>query len=228
MWEKIKNFWKSDNLLDEAWDNSFEMIKISQEMFLEAVKVLRKTHDTTLDEKIKKQDKIVNKYERDVRKKVMTHLSLQAPKGLPEGMVLISIVIDIERLGDYTKNIVELASRRKDILEGGKLESDLKKIEEAVKDNFNKTVECIETSNQTNAIELLNKYRWVNPLCDDSLTKLVLEEDKNIAAGQSAALALYFRWLKRINSHLRNITTSVVNPFHRIGFKVKKKDEVLA
>ncbi len=228
MWEKIKNFWKSDNLLDEAWYNSFEMIKISQEMFLEAVKILRKTHDTTLDEKIKKQDKIVNKYERDVRKKVITHLSLQAPKGLPEGMVLISIVIDIERLGDYTKNIVELASRRKDILKGGKLESDLKKIEEAVKDNFNKTIECIETSSQTNAIELLYKYKWVNPLCDDSLFKLVLEEDKNIAAGQSAALALYFRWLKRINSHLRNITTSVVNPFHRIGFKVKKKDEALA
>ena len=228
MWEKLKNFWKSDNLLDEAWYNSFEMIKISQEMFLEAVKILRKTHDTTLDEKIKKQDKIVNKYERDVRKKVITHLSLQAPKGLPEGMVLISIVIDIERLGDYTKNIVELASRRKDILKGGKLESDLKKIEEAVKNNFNKTIECIETSNQTNAIELLNKYKWVNPLCDVSLFKLVSEEDKNIAAGQSAALALYFRWLKRINSHLRNITTSVVNPFHRIGFKVRKKDETLA
>jgi hypothetical protein len=37
------------------------------------------------------------------------------------------------------------------------------------------------------------------------------------------SLAMYFRWLKRINSHLRNITTSVVNPFDRIGFEPKKR-----
>jgi len=52
---------------------------------------------------------------------------------------------------------------------------------------------------------------------------LVREEDKNIPPGDAAALALYIRWLKRINSHLRNITTSIVNPFDRIGFEPKKK-----
>ncbi len=46
---------------------------------------------------------------------------------------------------------------------------------------------------------------------------------KNLSVGSAVTLALYFRSLKRINGHLRNITTSVVNPFHRIGFKPKKK-----
>ena len=36
------------------------------------------------------------------------------------------------------------------------------------------------------------------------------------------ALALYFRYLKRIHSHLRNVATSVYRPFHKIGFVSKK------
>ena len=34
----------------------------------------------------------------------------------------------------------------------------------------------------------------------------------------AAAMALYVRYLKRINSHLRNIASSVVNPFDHISF----------
>jgi len=59
-------------------------------------------------------------------------------------------------------------------------------------------------------------------LCDRCLFALVKEEDKTVRAGDAASLALYFRWLKRINSHLRNITTSVVNPFDRIGFEPRR------
>jgi len=34
-------------------------------------------------------------------------------------------------------------------------------------------------------------------------------------------VSLYARFLKRIASHSRNIVTSVVNPFHRIGYREK-------
>jgi phosphate transport system protein len=222
MWEKLKNIWKSDNLLDEAWKQSFEMLEICNEMFLEAVHVLRETHENKVDEKIRAKDKIVNKYERNVRKNVITHLAVQSPIDLAQGMVLVSIVIDIERLGDYTKNIIGLASMHPEILKGGKLEENLKKIENAVKDQFINTNLCIGKNDQNLAIEILVNNKWVNPLCDTCIESLVKAKDKQITAGQSASLALYIRWLKRINSHLRNITTSVVNPFHRIGFDPKK------
>ena len=51
----------------------------------------------------------------------------------------------------------------------------------------------------------------------------VKNEDKDLESGSAVALALYIRQLKRINSHLMNVASSVVNPFHRIGFKPKKK-----
>ena len=223
MWNKLKNFWKEDNLLDEAWKQSFQMLEICNEMFKEAMRVLRETKETDVNQAIRKKDKKVNKYEREVRKKVLTHLAIQSPSGLAEGMALVSIVIDIERLGDYTKNIVDLATYYPDTLKAGKFEEDLKKVESAIRKNFKQTIDCLETSNSEIAVNILNQYKWLNPLCDEVLRKLVLEEDKNISAGNSAALATYFRWLKRVNSHLRNIVTSVVNPFERIGFKPKKK-----
>ena len=45
---------------------------------------------------------------------------------------------------------------------------------------------------------------------------------KSLTTTAAATLALYIRWLKRINAHLRNITTSIVNPFDLIGFKPDK------
>jgi hypothetical protein len=71
------------------------------------------------------------------------------------------------------------------------------------------------------ALELLKKYAWVNDACDEIVSDVVKEKDKSIEPGDAAALVLYTRWLKRINSHLRNITTSVVNPFDHIGFQPK-------
>ena len=222
MWNKLKNLWKEDNLLDDAWKQSYEMLKICQEMYEEAYRVLRKTKQDEFNGTIRKKDKRVNKYEREVRKKVLTHLSLQSPRGLAEGLVLISIVIDIERLGDYTKNMMDLASYYPDVLRSGIYEKDLKKIEKGTRTHFMETIECLENNDIEAATKILAEYRWINPLCDENLKKLVLEEDKSLSSGNAVALAIYLRWLKRINSHLRNIITSVVNPFDRIGFKPKR------
>ena len=44
------------------------------------------------------------------------------------------------------------------------------------------------------------------------------EKTKNIDPAQSATLALYARYLKRISAHSRNLISSIVNPFERIGY----------
>ena len=137
--------------------------------------------------------------------------------------VLVSIVIDLERIGDFTKNIVELAVNHPKRLNGGKFEEDLARIENAVEDSFKRTIECFKNADEEIGRELLKDYKWVSKTADKCLMDLVNEVDKDINAGSAVTLALYLRSLKRIYGHLRNITTSVVNPFHRIGFKPKKR-----
>lgn len=224
MWEEILKLWRADNLLDQAWKTSHEMLEISHEMFLESIKALRVKEHDKLDTKIRAKDKQINKYEREVRRKVLTHLAVQGAKDVPAGLVLITIIIDIERIGDYTKNIVELVDAHAQTLAAGKYEKNLTKVEEAIKLVFQKTKTCLKENEQKAALELLNEYKWVNLECDKNLRKIIRQKDKTLDSGTAATLAMYFRYLKRIHAHLRNIISSSVNPFDRIGYKVKTKN----
>lgn len=219
MWRQLIHLWKSDNLLEQAWQESSDMLTLTNQMFVNAVRSLRKKESKEIRKDIWKKDRKINRFQQETRRKVLIHLStLPSPAELPAGMVLISIVIDIERLGDYMKNIIQLAAYRSEPLAGYQYEKKLKRIEEAVEDMFSRTKTCIKSTEENVALDLLKEYDWVNRTCDQVIKKLVKEKDKSIPSGDAAALAIYLRWLKRMNSHLRNIVTSVVNPFDRIGF----------
>ena len=88
-----------------------------------------------------------------------------------------------------------------------------------MKENFARTRACIESSDEREAAKLLQDYSWVKQACFDQLMTLISNMEAEMPAAQAAALALYFRFLKRINSHLLNITTSVIQPFDMIGVK---------
>ena len=221
MFKKWLAIFKKDTLMDRAYQRSFDMLAITMDMCMEAKVDLRQREDSEIDLSMKEKDKEVNKYEREVRRMVFNHLAVQGTAELPSGLALVSIIIDIERLGDYAKNMLELAYDHPGKLHGGEFEGELLRIEAAVEDNFIQTKKCFEEGKADLAHELLDKYAWVNDVCDEIVKAIVQEKDPNILSGDAAALILYVRWLKRINSHLRNITTSVVNPFDRIGFQPK-------
>ncbi len=223
MFKKWLAIFRKDTLMDRAYKRSFKMLDITLDMFREARESLRNRDDSEIDLKIKERDKQVNSYEREVRRMVFNHLAVQGTIELPSGLALVSIIIDIERIGDYTKNMVELALDHPGRLHGGQFEEDLKRMEQAVEDNFITTKKCFADEDSALALALLEKYAWVNDACDDRVRDVVQEKDPSIRPGDAAAMTLYIRFLKRVNSHLRNITTSVVNPFDRIGFNPKKK-----
>lgn len=224
MFKKLLSVFKKYTLMDRAYKRSYLMLDITREMFLKAKESLRYKEDSEIDFNIYDRDAEINRFEREVRRDVFNHLVVSGAEGLPSGLVLVSIIIDIERIGDYTKNIVELALNHPGKLQGGNYEEDLKKVEAAVEDNLMKTRNCFESCDSASALKLFEEYKWVNPVCDKCLMSLIKEEDKNIQPGDAVALGIYFRWLKRINSHLRNIITSIVNPFDRIGFMPKKNN----
>jgi phosphate transport system protein len=222
MIKEILSVFKSNTLMDRAFQRSYDMLDLTYKMYFQAKEVLRNTEHTELEFDISDEDIEVNKYQREVRKDVFNHLVLTDGEQLSSGLVLVSIVIDIERIGDFTKNIVEIALSHPQRLHGGKFEDDLLRIEDAVDDNFKRTIDVFKTSDEVAARKLIKEYKWIPRVSDKILMALVKQEDPSITSGSAAALALYFRSLKRINAHLRNVTTSVVNPFHRIGYKPKK------
>lgn len=224
MFKELLKLFKQDSLMIQAFQQTYQMLDITREMFTISMKSLRESNDNNLSDQVYQQDVKVNKFEREVRKNVLIHLTVNGNTDLTSALILISIIIDVERIGDYTKNIVELAQNHSSKLEGGIYNEDLVKIEQAVVDTFKGVRFCFENGDGEKASELLEKFSWVNKLCDQHVIDYLNERDKTISNGSAVTLALYFRYLKRVNSHLRNILTSVVNPFHRIGFVKKNKD----
>jgi phosphate uptake regulator len=220
MWKELIKIWKSDDLLVQAWDNSFEMLQLSREMFIQSVQMIR-THskEKTLIA-LKKRDKEINKFHRDIRRKVMTHLVIQKDStDIPNGLVLINMVVDIERVGDYCKNILDLAISAPKTLKAEKVSEDLKMIEDEVLSRFDKTMEAIHSQDSEVARDLIGTHRKMVARISDKLVDQILQGEILFKSQSKAAeIVLYARYLKRIGSHLTNIMTTLVNPFEAIGY----------
>jgi phosphate uptake regulator len=212
-----------ENLLDQAIKTTLKMLNSDREMFLASMESLREHDDARLPFDIYKKDKQINKYEREVRRNVLTHLTIAGTPNIVPGLVLVSIVIDVERIGDYTKNIVELATAHPTRLHGGIFEKALVEIEQVVKERFDQIIIVVADMDIAMAKKLMLSHKDVSARVDKILLDIIAEKDKSLSPGNATVLAMYFRYLKRVASHLTNIASSIVNPFPRIGFQRKNK-----
>jgi len=222
MWSEIKNLWTSDNLLNESWNLTYEALNIDAEMFSDAVDALWGENKKSVQKLIFKKDKLINKYERDIRRKVITHLTVQGSESVAAGLVLSTVIVDVERIGDHTKNIVELAEMYPKELKAKDIKLKLSELENSIKRMFKEVPECIETGDEDIALDLYSDTKEIGKTCDKFIKNLIVNKDEELDVASTAILVLYFRYLKRINAHLRNIISSVINPYDRIGYKPKK------
>ena len=224
--KEILNLWKSENLLSQAWNETSEMMSLSHEMFEEAIYSLRKGVKRKKLIKLKKRDKEINNYQKEVRKKVITHFSISKNiNEIPSGMVLLSIIIDVERLGDYTKNILDLAINYEEKIISEELLEQLREIELIVEKRFKKTLKAINSQSENKANTLLDTYEKDIALASDKIVNGCISGDLTFENNQiSTVVSLYSRYLKRVGAHLKNITTTITNPYEHIGYKQPPKN----
>lgn len=221
MFQFLRELFSADNLLEQAFDASAEMLREDYTMFEESVRSLRRSESSELKFDIYAADKKINKYEREVRRMVLTQLSVARPTDVSPGLILISVVSDVERIGDYTKNIYELATAHPKQLVGLRYETRLSEVEKVITDRFKQVTQAYSKSDEALAIQLMTEHKDISGWCDLVNKELIISPPENIAIGDAVTLALYVRFLKRISSHLTNIVSSVVNPFPRIGYRAK-------
>ncbi|MCK4301886.1 MAG: hypothetical protein KAW91_03890, partial [candidate division Zixibacteria bacterium] len=186
-----------------------------------ARKTLRETDTDELPFDIRKTDRKINKFEREVRRQVMTHLTIAGTQNLAPGLALVSIVIDVERIGDYTKNIVGLASLHKKRLKGGAYETTLKEIEQVNDEVFPEVIEVLKSQDKKRGREVMLTEEETARKAESIITGMIRGQNNKLSIADAVCLCLYARHLKRINAHLTNIASSIVNPFPRIGFREK-------
>lgn len=170
---------------------------------------------------IRSTDYGINLAEQEVRRALLMHASVRETVDLPLVLAYMSVVKDVERVGDYAKNLYDLARY------GANFEkaSDAEELLEycgAVARLFDDVADAFEARDADEAEQLVAK-------ADGFLTeydKLVKAAYRSKGpASDAVARALYYRFLKRITAHLMNLLTSLVMPVDQLDFYDEAKED---
>ena len=215
MFRKLFNWWKEDILLRTALEETGQAIDQAGRMFSLAMEVLSGGDGS--EDNVYEMDKTLNTAQINIRKKVLEHLTINPEQDVTASLVLITIIIDIERVGDLVKNIVELRQMTRDLMEIETYAPDIRSIRQKLEQSIGVTREAFVEGNAELAGVVMEDYTWIGSRCDSTVQAVAGDEDLEVR--EAAALCLLFRYLKRISLHLRNVASGVVNPFHKVGYK---------
>ena len=165
---------------------------------------------------IYEQDVQVNKLERAIRKQVIAHLSIRgSAPDLPYCLLLMSLVQDVERLGDYAKNVSEIADLYHGCLPEDELCAEFQEIRMGVEAAFAVTSDVFERSDTERAMELTRQGQDLARRCDMLLERIAHScHDANTVT----SLVLGTRYYKRIGGHVLNILSGVTMPLHKLDY----------
>ncbi len=226
MFKKMFELWQKEDLLHQALKDAHKMLEEASELFQNAVSPL--FFDEPVDaQNIYDMDQKLNRYEVDIRKKVMEHLSISPQQDTTSALVLTTITVDIERIGDYSKNFLELWELYGNSFAQAPVFERLRKIYEGILEMFQLTIDSLLNADDELARKAMSVHIVNSKDCEEIIAALVRtpNETQNLAPNQEVLAALTARYLKRVSAHLKNIASSVVNPFDRIGYKPPEYDE---
>ena len=160
---------------------------------------------------IKVTDQRVNEGEREVRRDLVVHASVVGAIDTPAILVYMSIVKDIERIGDYGKNLRDLGRDGVDLSDFPAWHELRTEIDQLIAD----TAEAFAARDEDRARELLVRGDALLDEFDTTVSGIVRGEDDR-PNGVGRALAA--RYVKRIVAHLTNVLSAVVMPLERLDY----------
>lgn len=198
------------HLLDQALSETVTMIEKAEQVFAIAWdKLTEGPNDTPF----RKLDDDINAGERMVRRLILEHLTLNPDQDLAFSLTLISVVHDVERLGDYAKSIVELSGWAGTPLSKEGLGGKCFELHEQIAPMFQLTIQAIRDDNVDKASALMDQHRVVKAGTDE-VARLGLSEGQS---PDTVLAVLVSRFLRRISAHLSNVTSVVANSFDRVA-----------
>ncbi|HXK50654.1 MAG TPA: PhoU domain-containing protein [Clostridiales bacterium] len=222
----LKQFFKmlsNQDLLTQALNDTHEMAEISFRLYELAVRQTFEHPQTALTpediEKVRKKDFLLNHFEKSIRKKVFEHIAIndKEEQQLSTAFILTTIVNNFERIGDYSKNISEIAEIKR-MLKDEEWNVRLKEYSDKIKEIFQDTLNAFKNADYDLARKVIDVHFEIKSRINEDLVVIATKEPPLTV--NYAAYALFLRYSKRISSHLMNIATSITNPIDKIGYYV--------
>ena len=221
MFRELISIFRADNPLGRMGDNFAKMLSLTQDQTIRAGQIFfSKPPSPEERTQIYKEDVKVNKLERKIRKQVIAHLSVAGNAAdVPYSLLLMSLVKDVERIGDYAKNLAEALDVSGAILPDDDTVAELGEIRDGVEGTFEAVAEVFAQSDEEEAVALIRQGRDMSHRCD-ALIHRIAKSDYDAAT--TVAVTLGTRFYKRIGAHLLNILSGVVMPLHKLDYYDEK------
>lgn len=222
----LKQFFKmlsKQDLLTQALNDTQEMAEISLKQYKYVIgltfdDINREITPEEIEE-VRKLDYLINHFERSIRKKVFEHIAIndKEEQQLYTAFILTTIVNNFERIGDYSKNIAEIAEIKR-MLKDESWNKKLKKYSEEILEIFSDTLKAFKNGDSDLANKVVNTHFDLKTNINEDLVDIAVKEPSSEV--NYVSYGLFLRYSKRVSSHLMNIATSITNPIDKIGYYV--------
>lgn len=224
MFKNLLKFWQGKDFLSQVLEEFRQMLNDAQDMFSSVCKKLIYNEEVAeLEDKIYKVDKNINDLQKNIRTKIIKHLSLQPSVDVSACLLLMSVVKDVERLGDYCKNLFEVTRFLNKTLDRDRYQELFDDMDQKIIELFSETKKAFIESDESKAALSWDYETKIAKHCDRLLGDLA---KGNLSVNESVCFALIARYFKRITAHLTNIATSVILPLNELDyFDERKRNE---
>ncbi len=206
--------WRGRDLLSRMLDEFRLMLADGEWMFETVGKVLRREEKPeTVHDEFFARDQQINAREKDIRRRIVEHLGLRGETDVNPCLVLMSVVKDAERIGDYAKNIYEVACLYPGVFETDAYMTELESLRTSIEAMFAQVARAITEADGDLAARTFAEARRIRDACDDVVPRLFAD---TLPTPKAVAYALLSRHYKRVAAHLANICTSLTGPVYEM------------
>ncbi len=219
MFRTLLHSLRAGSSLREVKEDFCGMLNDTEDMFRSVTEVLLgKTEPEKLKEEIYAKDREVNRKEQEIRRRLVGHLTLGRMVDAPACLVFMSVAKDVERIGDYCKNIFEVASFYTIPGLEARYAMPLQEIREQIAELFEKARKAFSESDESLAKQVLRAHEVVAKKCDMLIGQVL---NDTLPTKEAVSTALLSRYFKRVVRHLGNIVSSVIGAVEKIDFPPK-------
>lgn len=210
------NAWRNRGVIHHMYDEFMEMLKATEWMFATVGRILFEgLPPDDVSQELYAKDVRVNKTERKIRLQIVEHLAIRPGGDVPACLVLMSLVKDAERIGDYCKNLYEVRAVLGKGLSAGMFDRDVQAMHAQILETFAKTRAALGQGDEAVAHEVVRRAKEVGHQIEEKVQQVAASD---LPTQVAVCRALTLRHMKRVHAHLCNIASSVVQPVHKLDY----------
>ncbi len=201
--------------LEAAEAKLVQMLADDRHSFDVATSALLTGADTSIvGPDLRESDARVNKAERELRQALVVHASVHGTSRVAAILVYMSVVKDVERIGDYAKNIYDVAAQGGGLV-GDDDHDEVTGYRDRISTMITEAASAFSGEDVAAAHRLITEGDEMQDVFDARVAALV---GSDRPGREAVPRALMYRYFKRIVGHLMNLLSAVVMPLDRLDY----------